>query len=100
MLVGLSLSFCVADIIHDKVAETDVVCILSGCNWPDDEWDERVEHYVDVYWWENRDRARKIVERLRKTGRIIQPAAIGQEPCNIAAGWWVDLTKDSVKERR
>lgn len=94
MKIGLSLSFCVQDILDGKVAEQDVLCIVSGTKAATQEdWAKLLQGY-EIYWHKNVGEAYNIAVRLRESGRIVQPRLNGQEPPNIAAslGHWLDLS--------
>lgn len=117
MLIGLSLSFCIKDILLGRVKDEEVYAIITGTDIQSEEvWEEVIKRYSDLYWTEHdytingneytvetishEEEARKLIHRLRETGRIIQPRTMGQEPPNIAAGRWVDLSNDRVKGYR
>lgn len=73
MHVGLSLSFCVADIISGAVRIEDVEVIhASTAAVTQDDWDRVVRQYSSVYWRRDPGRAARVVELLRNANRIRQ----------------------------
>jgi len=74
MLVGLSLSFCIMDIIEGRVAEEDVSHIVTGTRAVTEaSWDRMVERYSSIYWSEDPQRASELVSSFREAGKIGQP---------------------------
>lgn len=72
-LIGLSLSFCVADILRGNVSVEDVVEIIANTRIQNlDAWKDTVENYSRMYW-NNDPRASEICEYLLFTGKIKQP---------------------------
>ena len=50
-MIGLSLSFCVRDILDGKVAVEDVECIVAGtAAETDEDWECLVVGYAQSYW--------------------------------------------------
>ena len=71
---GLSLSFCIKHILSGKVPEGSVDKILSGTSCrSDDDWEELIELYRDVYWRKDPDEGEAILRRLLEAGKIEQP---------------------------
>lgn len=74
MLVGLSLSFCVKDIIEGKVKEDEVLFIVSGTSFEDDvHFREGMERYASYYWSMSPQEGIDIATRLWKAEKIHQP---------------------------
>ncbi len=91
--VGLSLRFCVLDIVNGEVAEEDVETIITDTDAPDDEsWGELMDLYAQVYWAKNKKECVDIANRLREAGKIIQPRTEGKGAPNIASGHWLTIT--------
>lgn len=100
-LIGLSLSFCVRDIVEGKVAYEQVTKLITGTGAPDEKnWEEMLQDYVEWYWWgpkglyrgdEEKTRAAiAIVNRLRSESKIEQPRLItGMVPLWHHEGRWV-----------
>lgn len=87
-LIGLSLSYCVCDLVWRRVPYYRVLKLITGTAVPEDGWKEFLKWYSDVYWshWpervKNREgktdeelklRAISLVNRLRAEGKIEQP---------------------------
>lgn len=88
---GLSLSFCVADIISGKVALDDVAEIVTSTAIRDEEdFEEVMRVYSMLYWRKDPVKAREIVHELWNEGLIVQPRLIDGSVNNIANGWWED----------
>lgn len=89
-LVGLSLSFCVQDIIRGKVSESDVDYIEAGtaCETNAD-WEVMLTTYCECYWSSSPQQARDIVSRLRDAGKIQQPRLLDMPVTKITHGHWV-----------
>jgi len=88
-ITGLSLSFCVKDIIEGRVELGRVVCIYTGTMATSEEhWDRLADHYCQHYWRKDPDRARQILTYLREQCMIVQPRVSGREPENISTGHW------------
>jgi len=75
-LIGTSLSFCVKDIARGKVGIGDVWKIVAGTYVTDGDWEEVLESYAQIYWYDFPDEAVAIARRLITTGRIEQPRVI------------------------
>lgn len=80
-VVGLSLSFCVRDIMDGKVAIDDVQFITSGTHatCPED-WDEVIATYRKAYWYKDPDRGEVIARYFIGNGLILQPRMEGNRP--------------------
>jgi len=89
-VVGLSLSFCVNDIIYHTVRLEDVDRLIVGVRAASDaDWQMVVDDYCESYWQYDTTWAREIVATLRHEGKIDQPRLRGESTHNIADGWWV-----------
>lgn len=93
VLYGLSLQYCVNDIVDGIVEYDSVEQIITSTEVFYNEWDDVIEDYsnkqihrlmawgekeFDVFW------------QLVRGGKIYQPRCHGQPyPNNIASGWWV-----------
>lgn len=92
-LVGLSLSFCIQDILAGMVDESDVIRIETGtCAETEHDWEQLIHRYQASYWRRDADEAKAIVQRLRAAGKIEQPRLQDREAINIARGHWLDFT--------
>ena len=74
-MIGLSVSFCVSDIVAGKVALDKVEKIVAGTKLPDSEaWERCIKTYRESYWRKNPDQAERILRQLLAEGKIYQPA--------------------------
>jgi hypothetical protein len=89
--VGLSLSYCVADILDGRVPLAEVDHIVSGtvAQTPED-WDTVIATYRKVYWQRDPDTAEGIVRAWLALDKIDQPRLRGIDPGGISGGWWVN----------
>jgi len=90
MKIGMSLSFCVADIARGLVNQDDVAGIIASTRSEDME--DVIEHYQKLYW-ENLPNAANIARNLFAEGKVYQPRLWGQESFNITDGHWAEVTK-------
>lgn len=73
-VIGLSLSFCVKDILSGDVPEQDVECVVASTRARNEQdWDEVIARYRQVYWVSDPDRGEAICRRLLAAGKIQQP---------------------------
>jgi hypothetical protein len=99
--VGLSLSFCVSDILRGVVQEPEVIQIISATQVEDSkDWDELIADYKKYYWYEDPDRAEAIARRFISEGKIRQPRTEGKEAHNIAEGHWLDADNVTNWEKK
>ena len=89
-MIGLSLSFCVKDIIEGRVPLESVEKIISGTFFTDrDMFHTGMKHgYCRTYWRHDPERAHRIAMDLWDAGKIDQPRSRGETPPNIAEGHW------------
>ncbi len=90
MKIGLSLSFCIKDIIEGRVPLSDVLRIEAGTCATPERWPELMDEYAKVYWTKDPERAKRIATNLYRYGMIDQPRLRGEKPANISDGWWID----------
>lgn len=89
-MVGLSLSFCVRDILCGKVQLESVRKIIaSTCFANDQQFEEVIQCYRKTYWYKNPDEGERIARVLRDEGKIVQPKLEGRKGPNISFGHWV-----------
>ncbi len=98
--VGLSLSFCVGDILRGKIKEEEVKEIITGTNASPEQWDELMKNYKESYWRENPEEGEAIARRLLDAGKIRQPRQEGKAAHNIAAGHWIEAEKVADWEKQ
>jgi hypothetical protein len=89
-MIGLSLSFCVKDIIEGRVALESVEKIITGTFFTDRNSfiDGMRLGYCRTYWRHDPERAHKIAMDLWDAGKIDQPRSRREAPPNIAEGHW------------
>lgn len=95
-MIGLSLSFCVSDILRGRKREEDVTLIIAGTAIrPNDP--EHLTYvltsYATSYWCADPEQGREIARRLWDAGKIFQPRVHGGEAPNIGAGHWIAITQ-------
>ncbi len=88
-LIGLSLSFCVADIVRGTVEFEKVDKIVTATAAGPAEWDGLLDEYKRIYWDFNPDECERVARKLMTEGKIEQPRLEGKEARNIAAGHWL-----------
>ncbi len=88
-LIGLSLSWCIADILKGKVKVTDIVCIISNTAFGDVK--QIKELYKDPYWSEfDEEEVMTLLKSLRHI--IYQPKRDAGNTFRISKGHWYDTT--------
>jgi len=90
---GLSLSFCVRDIIIGKIKESDVEKIVTGTSVKTEtEWRFLIKQYQKIYWIDNPAEGEAICRRLLKAGKIEQPLLKGEKAPDLSSGQhWINL---------
>ena len=92
MLYGLSLSFCIKDIMDGAIDEDDVECIISGTAFTDSLDMIRLIHcYSKSYWKSDPCKAMNILYRLMEDDLILQPRIGGYDAPRIVHGHWVEV---------
>jgi hypothetical protein len=89
-MIGLSLSFCVKDILDGRVIIDQVGRIItSTCAYNDERWAQLISGYSQSYWADySADTINGVLARLRP---IIEQPRIDNKPHpNIARGHWVE----------
>jgi hypothetical protein len=107
-MYGLSLSFCIADIIRGIVNEGDVIALVTNVRAETPfEMEEIINHYQEWYWYDDTITARHIVERLYNQGRIHMQRlcesadwATSRLSHSVACGHWVSLSVDELAAER
>lgn len=89
-MIGLSLSFCVKDIIEGRVDLESVDKIITGTFFTDrDSFNDGMKYgYCRTYWRKHPDRAHEIAMQLWDAGKLDQPRARGETPPDIHNGHW------------
>jgi len=92
MKLGLSLSFCVQDIVRGKVNIDEVHHIFTACSPRDEDELEReiLQRYCQVYWRDNPEKAREVVRELRDRNKISWLSSFDRNPCITGQTMWLD----------
>jgi hypothetical protein len=90
--IGLSLSFCVGDIVRGRVALSDVKKIVAGTGaTTPEQWDEVIRRYRESYWSSFPDQAEQVARGLIADGKIEQPRLTDHRAPYVPRGTsWVD----------
>jgi hypothetical protein len=94
MKIGLSLSFCIHDLIAGRVREEDVSVIVTNTRAPDDTtWDRLMASYGRSYWRDNAQASIDLATLLRKEGRIVQPRTRDPSYAHRTPGadFWIEV---------
>lgn len=95
MLIGLSLSFCVADIINGLVNIDDVAFIVSGTRIRNSEdLSDVFATYARNYWDNLPQLGVSVATRLYEEGKIIQPRLLGLPVHHVADGHWAKVGRE------
>jgi len=88
--IGLSLSFCILDVIDGKVPFADIEKIIAGTHFTDrDHFHTGMkEGYCRTYWRKNPEYALHLAMALWDAGMLDQPRRRREEAPNIADGHW------------
>jgi len=85
--IGLSLSFCVKDILRGNIKEEEVKEIIAGTDASLDQWDELMKNYKENVWLKNPEECEAIARRLYEAGKIKQPRQEDKKAHHMAGGW-------------
>lgn len=97
-MIGLSLTFCIADIINGVVNLEDVEKIIANTAWTDDILHAKVEEFCKLEWRADPALARQVFWELWNSGRIEQPRLSNHHyHINIAQSHWkYDMTTEEI----
>lgn len=96
--IGLSLSYCVKDIINGVYGVEDIDKIITGTMAKDRAgWDKLMFRYCKAHWQANTREASEICMELLLLGKIDQPRTRGEYPPCVANGHWIDAESDQAK---
>jgi|SaaInlStandDraft_3_1057020.scaffolds.fasta_scaffold169743_2 hypothetical protein len=94
-LYGLSLSFCIRDILSGEIREEDVTAIVAATKLPTPE--DAVDNYHPTYWRHySREDVLALVQRMWP--KIRQPRFDGVPGHNISRGCWIRKDGDLGSE--
>lgn len=98
MLIGLSVSRCVADLIDEIVNIDDVVVIVGRTHFNDESMDALIDGYRFALGpWANYEHGdcKRILEDLWYKGKIHQPRVFGSNPRSVGHGkHWLRLAPE------
>lgn len=95
MLIGLSVSMCIGDVVRGSVRLQDVAYIIGGTCLSDDpavmaEW---LGMMRQTYWRADPVWGQHVFQELWESGRILQPRKQGGPSLNVAAGHWIECAQ-------
>lgn len=90
-MIGLSLTFCISDIIDGTVDVDDVEKIIAGTAYTEEMLPAKLDEFCQLYWRDNPEYAREVFWNLWHSGRIEQPRLTGYEyySVNLCGGHWL-----------
>lgn len=92
MLIGLSMSNCIRDIIAGAIDIDDVWYIIAGTAIETElHLSQAINHCQEKYWQNDPAHGASIFYHLWTEGRILQPRVNGGPIPNIAAGHWLEV---------
>ena len=98
MLIGFSISKCVADIVEGTVDSKDVLGIIGRTHFNLDSLDDLITEYCTYrHDWHHYDivTLKETVENLYNSGKIHQPRKFGAHPRAVQYGdHWVRVTPE------
>lgn len=98
-LKGLSLSFCVQDILNGFVKLDQVAYIETNTRCQTDEdWEHLFEIYCSGYWRKFPDQAVSLVKNMLKNSQIFQPRMSYDSQRSNSEGHWV-IIDDQGREQ-
>ena len=89
MLIGLSVSKCVADIMEQKVNPDEVLVIIGRTHFNLEQIDSSIsqyQHYRSEWYDYDRDKLKDLLARLLREGKIHQPRQFGAQPTRVPWG--------------
>lgn len=97
IIVGLSISGCIADILKGKVNLEDVDFVVAGTRCiTEKHWSHVFKSYSEYYWCDlDTPKALGILNYWREKGIIDQPRTRGEEAPNLVNGRWMVYGKQT-----
>lgn len=96
MLIGLSVSKCISDIMEQKVNPDDVLVIIGRTHFNLEQIDSLIaqyQYYRSEWYDYDRDKLRDLLISLFKEGKIHQPRQFGAQPTRVPWGQhWLRVT--------
>jgi hypothetical protein len=94
-MIGLSLSYCVRDILDGLYTIAEVDKIITGtCAFDAASWERLLVRYSERHWQKDTKQAREICMKLLLQGKIDQPRTRNEHPPCIGSGHWVEALGD------
>ena len=95
--IGLSLSFCVRDIVREKIEVEEIRFIISGCLIRSDkDFEDIIKTYMNAYW-NNDPKCERVARALYGEGKVYSPRLNGNPAPNIAGGRiWADFCEYNI----
>lgn len=98
MLLGFSISKCIADIMEDKVDPDDVLLIIGRTDFNMTNIDQLLNGYINNRgpWYDyDREKIKELLISFLKQGKIHQPRQFGtQPPAMPRAKVWAQIIHD------
>lgn len=87
-LIGLSIRFCIADVVHRRVDPDRIVSIISDTDYTESwQWENRVRLGGMHSWWAyDPMRGVRVFDQLLSDRRIYQPRLDGLDPIEFEPG--------------
>jgi hypothetical protein len=95
-MIGLSLSFCIKDVLNQTVNFERIKKIVTSCRVKSQEdFELLLDRYTQVYWKDLPSVARKLAQELFNAGRLEFPRNEDNNHFpNIAHGVWVKTEEE------
>lgn len=101
-LIGISLGFCIKDILDEEILEKDVKYIISNtaCQ-TEEEWEALEKDCLRVHW-NNDTRGLDIMRRLKNQNKILQPRLSDPKfHTNLNSGrWFINIVGKEMEEEK
>jgi len=94
MKVGLSVSFCIRDMVAGKVNPADVSMIVAGTKAATPEaWEGIITRYRDIYWRDKPASCEALLREFLAANKVVQPRLETDDDraTNITNGYWMDI---------
>lgn len=86
-MVGLSMSFCIQDMVTGKMDMNNVQFLSTATKCPTPEaWEDVLNSYKKTYWRKNPNEAEKLARYFIDAGLVIQPRLEEMEPVTLHSG--------------
>jgi hypothetical protein len=92
IVIGLSVSYCIADVLAGLVELDQVMFIVAGTQpQTEEQFDAMLHKYANTYWKTNPVYGMILARTLWNEGRIIQPQE-GRRLPYLGSGHWAVVT--------